>query len=333
MNAMRLTHRQLEYLSEVAMRGSVSAACRTFRISPSSILAAIRIAEEDIGTTVFTRRPGQGMEATPAGQAFLISVRRFLAAGLEFERSVSKFADSHAPTLRLGCFSPLGGILIPPVLRRYIDSYGDCEINLMEGDQVELRSWLESGLLDLVVTYDLGEQFTGAMTPICRVPAHALLRADDPLARLRSVSMRQLVDRPLILLDLPETRTYLLTLFDLTGRRPRVALRTRSYETVRAAVANGLGVSVLNIRPHHEASPDSDKLLRRPISDPLRQPTLVVADPYGPQKPAYVTAFIETLHRYLIELGPKNFAVAPANVSELIYPLGALVAGAGAAPS
>ena len=316
---MRLTHRQLDYIREVAAKGSISDACKTFRISSSSILAAISAAEDEIGTRIFTRRAGHGVEVTQAGQRFLVSVRRFLAAGLEFERSTREFADRPAPVLRLGCFSPLGALLIPPVIRRYIDAYGSCDIVLQEGDQTELRGWLATGELDLVLTYDIGEEFTGAVTPVCKFPAHALLRRDDPLARQDSVSMQDLAERPLILLDLPETRTYLLTLFDFAARRPKVALRTRSYETVRAAVVNGLGVSVLNMRPHQLASPDHESLIRLPISDPLRQPTLIVIDPYGDQKPAYIQSFIAMLFAHLQDLGPENFAVTtPALAGSLM---------------
>lgn len=35
---------------------------------------------------------------------------------------------------------------------------GGAEFNLYEGDQVELRTWLGAGMLDFVVTYDIGEE-------------------------------------------------------------------------------------------------------------------------------------------------------------------------------
>lgn len=65
--------------------------------------------------------------------------------------------------------------------------------------------------------------------------------------------MKELSQRPLVLLDLPKTWTYLLALFDFAARRPKLGFRTRSYETVRTAVTNGLGVSVLNIKPVRRA--------------------------------------------------------------------------------
>ena len=59
--------------------------------------------------------------------------------------------------------------------------------------------------------------------------------------------------------------------------------------------------------------------MRVPISDPLRQPTLIVIDPYGDQKPAYVQSFIAMLFTHLQDLGPENFAVAtPAMAQSLM---------------
>jgi len=318
---MRLTLRQIEYVVEVARRGSIAAACKDFRISQSSVLAAIATAEEAAGTRIFERRKGHGVAVTPAGQKFLVSARRFLSAGADFFTSLDELAHSGHHAIRVGCFSPLGALLVPPVVKRMRNESGKSEFILYEGDQVELRSWLNAGMLDVVVTYDIGEEYGSGITPICKVPAHALVRHDDSFAEKATVSMEELSQRPLVLLDLPETRTYLMALFDFAARRPKLGLRTRSYETIRAAVSNGLGVSVLNIRPNREASPDGPELRRIPISDRLRQPTLLAADPYGENKPAYVKAFIRNLHHYMEELGPANFAVVPSGQGEdLMFP-------------
>lgn len=318
---MSLTLRQVEYVAEVAKNGSISAACKELRISQSSILAAIDAAEEAARTRIFDRRKGHGVVITPAGQKFLVSARRFLSAGADFFASLDELAHAKQHPIRVGCFSPLGALLIPPVVKRLAAEIGETEFILYEGDQVELRNWLTSGMLDVVVTYDIGEEYGSGITPICNVPAHALVRFDDSLAENETVSMEELSHRPLVLLDLPETRTYLMALFDFVARRPKVGLRTRSYETIRTAVSNGLGVSVLNIKPNRNASPDGPELRRIPISDTLRQPTLLVVDPYGKNKPAYIKGFIRNLYEYIAEIGPENFAVFKSgHGTNLIHP-------------
>lgn len=305
---MRLTYKQVAYIKEIAIQGSVTDACKALNISQSSLLSAIDSAEQTTKTRLFHRRRGHGVVLTPAGQSFLTSAQKFLAAGAEFGKTLDEFSERTPQTLRLGCFSPFGALLLPPLIKRYSEKYGRCEILLREADQTQLRNWLASGDLDLVVTYDIGDEFTGELTPICKFPAHALLHKQDEHADSPCISMAELAEKPLILLDLPETRAYLLALFDLTARRPAIALRTRSYQTIRSAVASGLGASLLNIGPS-ETSPDTDNIVRVPISDPLKQPTLLVANPYGELKPDYVQNFIEVVYDYFLELGPENFAV------------------------
>lgn len=316
-----LTFRQVEYLVRVAALGSIAAACSELRISQSSILAAISLAEDAAGARVFNKRKGQGVTVTPAGQKFLVSARRFLSAGTEFYASLNEMAQAREHTIRIGCFSPLSALVMPPVIKRIFPEGGNADFALFEGDQTELRNWLEAGMLDAVVTYDIGENFRGGITPICKVPAHALLHSDDPLAKKKAVKLEELSNRPFVLLDLPETRSYLMALFDLLARRPVVALRTRSYETIRAAVSNNMGFSILNLKPSAEASPDGRELRRLPILDKLKQPTLIVVDPYGPNKPAYLKRFIFALYHYMNELGEENFAVClPAHKGKLGYP-------------
>lgn len=318
---MRLTYRQVEYLRELARHDSIAAACKVLAISQSSVLAAIDVAEDVTGTQLFTRRKGHGIALTPAGRTFLISAHRFLASGEEFTRTLEQFSETAGAALRVGCFVPFGALLIPPVIKRFIEKYGDCEFTLLEGDQTELRTWLAAGEVDLIVTYDIGQEFGSSTTPICKFPTHALVRADSPIAILPAVSLKQLAEHPLILLDLPETRVYLLGLFDNVVNRPKIGLRTRSYETVRSAVSNGLGVSILNIQPTSETIPDNANLARVPLIEDLRQPTLLIADPYGPRKPASVAAFISTLYDYITEIGPEQFAVVrPGHDEDLMSP-------------
>lgn len=317
---MRLTFKQVSYIREIAQQGSITNACKVLNISQSSLLAAVEAAEQATRTRLFHKRRGHGVVLTPAGQSFLKSAQKFLAAGAEFAKTIDEFSQSVPQTLRLGCFSPFGALLLPPLIKRYTEKYGRSDILLREGDQQQLRSWLAAGDVDLIVTYDIGEEFDGELTPICKFPAHALLSINDEHAQRQSISMAELAEKPLVLLDLPQTREYLLALFDLAARRPSIALRTRSYETIRSAVASGLGASLLNIRPS-ETSPDTENIVRVPISDPLKQPTLMVANPYGQLKPDYVQHFIDVVYDYFLELGSENFAVVvPENAKDLMYP-------------
>ena len=306
---MNITLRQLRYISVVAETGSIAAAARECRIAQSSILAALEQAEIEMGTRLFDRRPSRGVVATPAGERFLASARRLLAAEAEFERTMDRHNHVMPPVLRIGCFEPFGALFMPELLRRFTEG-ADIEVQLYEGEQPQLLDWLEASTVDAIVTYDIGAGLPDDAVVLARVPAHALMHKSDPLAERPVVSLSDLVRKPFVLLDLPQTSAYLLTLFDIAGQRPKVAFRTRSYDSVRAAVACGFGFSVLNMRPIGRGSPDGENLVRRPLAEELPAPQLTVADRYGEAKPRFLKRFTSLAQAFFRELGPEQFAVA-----------------------
>lgn len=304
---MRLTMRQMRYVDEVASSGSVHAASKKLGISQSSILAAIKTAEDLAGARIFDRRPAKGVVATPLGNQFLSSVRMVLAAENEFIRSVSGVAAKQPQTIRIGCFEPLSTIFMPDLLRRYIDEFGPCDFVLMEGDQPQLRSWLNDGVVDFLIGYDVGHELGASATPLCRAQPHALLRADDPLATKKAVSIYEFLKRPLLLLNLPETFHYFTAIFDLYKSQPHIALRTRSYGAMCRGVVAGFGVAMMNIAPIGDSFAVDPRLARRPFSEELPRPTLVIADSYGSSKPLFLRRFIGVADQFLREAGRKHF--------------------------
>lgn len=307
---MNLTIRQLRYICEASRQGSIQAASRSLAISQSSIIAAIAAAEYEMRAKLFDRRPAIGIRPTPAGERFVRSALQLLAAEDEFARSVREETSALPPHIRIGCFEPFGAMFMPPLMRRYLDAVGPAEISLMEGDHAQLATWLAAGTVDFAVAYDIGPHLAQGAAPICRLPAHALLSVDSPFAKVTSVSLAELATMPLVLLDLPHTGAYLLTLFELLALRPQISLRTRSYETVRCAVASGFGMSILNMRPLSLTMGDPPELVRVPLSDDLPAPALQVIDVYGQRKPLFLRRFIEITRDFFTNLGPARFAVA-----------------------
>ncbi|HRM93052.1 MAG TPA: LysR substrate-binding domain-containing protein, partial [Alicycliphilus sp.] len=88
-----------------------------------------------------------------------------------------------------------------------------------------------------------------------------------------------LAQEPFILIDLPHSREYFLSLFRQAGVAPRIAHATPSIEMVRSLVANGLGVSLLTTRPVRDWSYDGKRLACRRLRGPLAAQSVVMAYP------------------------------------------------------
>ncbi|WP_170317744.1 LysR family transcriptional regulator [Paroceanicella profunda] len=303
---MSASLRQLRFVCAVADEGSFLRAAEAMNISQSSILAAVEAAEADLGARLFERRRARGVVITPAGERYLIAARQLLVAEQDFNHRVKGLNDRHGP-LRIGCFEPFGAMFMVEVLGRLRARLGAITVELFEADQPRLKRFLDRGEIDLALAYDLGPDFEGAITEICRAPPHAMVPLSSPLALQPSVSIEDLARQPLVLLSQPVTVTYLLTLFDYASQRPEVSFKSRSYSTVIRAVGAGFGCTVLNLRPPRPLEVETG-CLRLPIDEGLPGPKLIAVDRYGDRKPRLLRAFIEELCGYFGTRAPEVLA-------------------------
>ena len=73
----------------------------------------------------------------------------------------------------------------------------------------------------------------------------------------------------MILLDLPKSGEYYLSLFDIAQINPRITHRTTSPEVARAMVAHGLGFSILAMPTRHTFAIDGSEFAVRPLAGDL----------------------------------------------------------------
>jgi DNA-binding transcriptional LysR family regulator len=90
------------------------------------------------------------------------------------------------------------------------------------------------------------------------------------LAKARRVSLKSLAAEPLILMDLPHTRDYFMSLFHRLHISPNVRFSSTNFEMVRTLVGNGLGYSILNLVPNLSTTYDGTRVKYVPISDDVR---------------------------------------------------------------
>ena len=89
-----------------------------------------------------------------------------------------------------------------------------------------------------------------------------------------------------MLINLPHSREYFLSLFRSAGVTPRIVCESTSLETVRGLVANGLGVSLLTTRPVNDRSQDGKRLACRRLRGRLAVQSVVLAYPDSGAAPA-----------------------------------------------
>ena len=97
------------------------------------------------------------------------------------------------------------------------------------------------------------------------------------LAAKPTVSLRDLADRPMVLLDPPATQDYFLGYFRAYGLHPDIRYRLRSFEMNWSVVGVGIGFS-FGFRPLTTTRSYLGHLLvRRPLDEPVPGPNVCLA--------------------------------------------------------
>ncbi|MGV9797051.1 LysR substrate-binding domain-containing protein [Mycobacterium sp. NPDC003449] len=263
------TLRQLEYFITAVEAGSVTAAAQRLHLSQSALSMALGELERALGVQVLVRHR-RGVRPTRIGEQVLVDARRLLVDLEDLQTSARESQHGLTGRLMVGCYSTLSPVLLPPVLSEYVVRFPGVDLTFTEGPHDALIDSLRNGTLDLALLYDYGSDVSAHREDlnteiIVTAPPYALLPEDHPLAARDAVSLRQLVDQPLILFSLPPGGAYFLSLFKAEGLEPRVRYRATNFELVRSLVARKLGYSILSQRTAISVSYEGRGFVTRPL--------------------------------------------------------------------
>ncbi len=307
----RLSLRALRYFVAAAEAGSVTAAARLVRISQPSISAAIARLEADLKVQLFVRHHAKGLSLTLSGDRLLGQARGLLAHARELEQFADAMGGAQRGEVSAGCFITLAPFILPGLLTGFAARYQEIALSIEEGNQAEVLEDLRSGRCEIALSYAYGLSDEFEADVLAELPPRVILAQDHPLANRRRVSLKELARAPMILLDLPHTRDYFLSLFRSVQIEPRVAHRTRSYEMVRGLAARGLGFGILNAIPRLPWTYDGHKVVAVPIAEEL--PNILVVSLRLKKlaaRPA-VTVFAEFAKQHFAQVWPKLMQPAP----------------------
>lgn len=291
---MRFTFRQLEYFIAAGEIGSIALASERLNISSSSISTAISHLERELGVQLFVRHHAQGLSLTPAGRSMLSKARQVIEQAEALRLVASDVAGQACGRLAIGYLDLLAPMIMPELSRLFAKAFPHAQVIQGESGHERLMEGLRRGKLDIAITYDLQLPEGVIFTPLASLPVHAILGETHPFADRSAVKLSDLARQPLVLLDVPASREYLLGLFKAEGLDPVVGMRSPCIDVVRSMVAGGQGYSLANERPKNDLTMDGRPLIRVDLTGDHRPLHIGTARLGGLGKSPLIQAFEES---------------------------------------
>ncbi|MEX2650491.1 MAG: LysR family transcriptional regulator [Alphaproteobacteria bacterium] len=274
---IRFTMRQLEYFVATVDCASLARAAAQLHVSQPSISVAIGKLEDQLGVQLLVRHHGQGVTLTSVGRRLHVDARDLLKHARQLQLDAEGLGGAPRGELHLGCFATFAPLYLPALISSFADAYPEAQIRLREGEQDDLLAGLLAGHLDFALLYRWEVPPEIALTSLGSAQPYVLLPEGHRLARRRSLSLRQLADEPLILLDVSPSRSFFMAVFRAAGIEPRVAFTSPSIEMVRGLVGKKRGYSILVTRPPFDHTYDGERVVTRPLSEPTLSGELCLA--------------------------------------------------------
>jgi DNA-binding transcriptional LysR family regulator len=273
----KFTIRQLEYFVAAGKCGNLTEAAQLLHVSQPAITNAIAQLEYAFGQQLFQRRHGEGVTLTDAGRQAIKEARNILALVEDFPSALRSSVDGPRGVVHLGCFEPFACYHLPGLLSALTRNLPEIAVEFSLMTQKELHDALQIGQIELAVSYDSGFWEDLDKLTLFRVSPYAMICADHRLAAADAVSLRELCVEPFVLIDLPESREYQLSVMRSFGAEPKVRYYCSNLEVLRGLVAHGLGVSLCVTRPVGDRSYDGSLIAYRRLREEVPQQAVVLA--------------------------------------------------------
>lgn len=308
---VRFTLRQLEYFVAVGQRGSVTLAAEHLAVSAPSISSAIAQLEAEFGLPLFVRKHAHGMTLTPAGRELSDEAVAVLDAARRMNTVASRRRGTVEGGLKVGCLSTFAQVVVPQLRKSFTARYPEVAFRQFERHQLGLIEGLRDASLDVALTYDLAIPADLEFVALAVLPPFALLPGEHPLAARETIGLADLAPHPMVLLDLPLSADYFLSLFETAGLRPNIFERTQDMAVVRSLVGNDLGYSIANLRPMSDRSPDGKPLRFVPLQGPVRPVRMGILSAAGGRASLTVQAFLDHCRQSLSAETVARLTVTP----------------------
>lgn len=250
----------------VAEAGSVRAAARQFNLAPSAISRQIVRLEDQMGLALF-ERTGQALRLSAAGQALLAGLKAVSLGHqqtLDVLSGLSGLAHGH---LHVATVESLSVTVLPDIMERFAARFPGINVTVTVTGSNAVTELVRGHTADIGFTFNPTVLQDLDVALVMDVPLGAALAPNHPLAKAKTLSLRECLDYPVAW---PAQGLSLRTILDTVALRLkpqfRPAVECNSLRLMAAMARRGTCIA-FQTRIGIEQDIAAGKLVFIPLSD------------------------------------------------------------------
>jgi len=242
--------KRLRVLTEVARRGSFSAAADSLYLSQSAVSQQVATLEREVGMPLL-ERTSSGPKLNDAGRVLVGHAEAALARLEEAEHELKAIAGLHGGELRIASFPSASATLLTEALAEFGDRHPNVRLTVTEAEPEDSLPRLRAAEVDVAVVFDYPMLPRTEERDIDRIlvlteSMYLALPRDHPLAEKHIVRLMDLANETWLCGVCPSScGDVVKQACREAGFEPRIGLESDEYQVLQAYVAAGLGFTLL----------------------------------------------------------------------------------------
>ena len=284
--------RQIRYFLSVAETEHLTQSADALFVTQSTLSHGLRQLEAELGMPLFDRI-GRGLKLSQAGIAFRSYATRALQELDAGRMALADMAGLQSGTLTVGVIPTFLTLFIPDVVAAFSAAFPGVRVMIRDLRSGQIEEQLISGQLDLGIAFHPATREEIEAEPLFDERMHLVVHESHPLAKRRTMRMRELADVPLALLPVSfATRRMIDGAFTQAQIKPVVRVEMESVDALLMACRQA---PLATIAAEHAALNAGDDMRAILLNDPRTVRRAGVLWRQGASQSAAVREFVALL--------------------------------------
>lgn len=237
-----MSYSKYEVFLQVVQLGSMSRAAVRCNYSQSAVSQIISSLEKELQLTLLVRN-ANGIVLTTEGSHMLPYIQKLRDAEAELYEQSSRLLGVETGHVRIGTFSSVSCHILSPIIRDFKLQHPHISIEIREGDNYSIESWLLKNEVD-VGFIDLPGISGFEVIPVCRDPLLAVVSQESPYASMDTVPLKIFETEPMVLFD-EDTKKEAQGILQQAKVTPRVEYTSRDDNFIMSLIENNLCMGLM----------------------------------------------------------------------------------------
>lgn len=251
-------------LEKIVKYGSFSKAADDLGYTQSALSQTIASLEDELGFKLL-RRSRTGSRLTDEGRELFPLIEKTI---FQYQATIEKAKDIKGlktGIIRMGTVGSISVNWLPTIIKNFHQQYPDVEFIISQGDYTLTEEWIKTGAIDFGFVISNNDTSDLEITLLKHDNFVAILPEGHPLSEKSVISLKELRDEPLIMLDMGK-----YSLVEQAFRRenitPNVRYKLHDDYGIMAMVEKGMGISLL---ADMITKRTDFKIVKRPVDPPI----------------------------------------------------------------